>query len=181
MVIESAYYRGIEISKEALLMIEGVKPAYLQSYGKDFSKVTKRSKELDFLQAFYPTLNFPHRGNTRLIFRSASDLQKFVATGARIVNEPADPDNVVMDWHQEELGITLGYPPLAAHWFKNENRGAAHNELTSINYHGIQFCCAPSDADECIKWMEDNRPVPEHLQTTVTQKKLGASKFKNKR
>lgn len=176
IVLQSARQNNIQLNQEALLLIHGVKPALLSTMGK---VPNKRTEMLQFLQSFYPTIGFPHRGNSVMIFHSGKEMLNFTKDGLVSI-ESHTRETSVIDYNYEQLGIYLGYPPAAAKWFVNnfETVDGKVPERVSINYHGVQFVCSKELIRECLDWMDDNRPVPEEIQTQVS---LGGHSLKDRR
>ncbi|MBT3123378.1 MULTISPECIES: hypothetical protein [Bacillus subtilis group] len=142
--------RGIEVTRDVLLFIYGVKPACVLSSNK--------RGLVHVFQSVYPNI-----GVQRVP-------KKFIDGGLKVVSREG---REYFDYNHGELGKVLGYPPEACDWFSNLlRRGELKGtDKCVIDYHGMLFACAVDMVDDCLSWVKKNRPVPDEIKTEIVVKK----------
>jgi hypothetical protein len=179
-ILEAAKQNNIKLPQEALLLIHGVKPAFIQA------DVGNRKQYMHFLKAFFPSIGFPHRNNCFLIFKDAQTMADFLAEGVE-VGMSLRLGTTIMDYKHEVLGRYLGFAPDACKWFAETQYQKTGIKLPRANifYHGIQFVCPLEMIDYCVEWLQTNRPVPDNVKTyaqwsyTDSEGKRVAKTFEN--
>jgi hypothetical protein len=168
-IFKIAEKEKVRLSEEDKLFIAGIKPAILPTIG--FCSKTKEASPANtkFFKRFYSYIYFPHRGST-LFFQSRENMNLFLLFGTYYYEGEWSNYEKVLDFKQYDLGIALGYPPAAVEWFTKSDMDEEGNYVPRafVNYHGMRFACATDMVVECIHWLEDNRPVPDELKSSIT-------------
>ncbi|MGF2740807.1 hypothetical protein [Bacillus sp. alh8] len=156
--------RGIEVTRDVLLFIYGVKPACVLSSNK--------RGLVHVFQSVYPNIGVqrvPKSGQV-IFFQDAAVMKKFIDGGLKVVSREG---REYFDYNHGELGKVLGYPPEACDWFSNLLRRGELKGIDKcvIDYHGMLFACAVDMVDDCLSWVKKNRPVPDEIKTEIVVKK----------
>lgn len=148
-----------------VLFEEGIKPAWIMPY-----KIKRnQSDEAPFYPLFlelkktYSYIIFEHR-NSVLFFNDDMTKEWFEANGCVCFYSQRE-GRWLQDYKHDILGHVLGFPPSAVESWKNKlGKGRrVEGDRVSVEYYGIQFVCEPHDVVNCLNWLMEFRPVPEHL------------------
>lgn len=168
-IFEIAEKEKVKLSEEDKLFIAGIKPAIIPNIGFCSKTKTTSPANVKFFKRFYSYIYFPHR-DTTLFFQSREQMNLFMLFGTYYYEGERSNYEKVLDFKQYNLGIALGYPPAAVEWFTTSDTDAEGNYVPRafVNYHGMRFACATDMVAECIDWLDENRPVPDELQSSIT-------------
>ncbi|QQO40474.1 hypothetical protein 000TH008_46 [Bacillus phage 000TH008] len=165
------------LNPEVRLFLHGVKPAISRDLQSRLSTILVEN---------YPSIVTPRdRGvygtANALIFQDAYRLYEYtqktyVSESYMYEHDNGSVFDPCLKSSCADLGITLGYPPSACEWFAEDLK----NDVSSpdrlvIYYHGMQFVTHKSLVAENIKWLRDNRPVPESIQNEEYVRSLYSS------
>ncbi|PGR83451.1 hypothetical protein [Bacillus cereus] len=161
--LEEAGLDKDNLQADLRLLLYGAKPAVLLPLGN----LDVRCFVLE-----YPSLTVPRPiGKSGvLIFQSADILVDYIRNTAMTVPSPRLGQNI-LDCTKENLGLLLGYPPVACRWFEDSMQlclRKVNEKKCKINYHGYRFVADENMVEECVNWMKVNRPIPKEIQTGVT-------------
>lgn len=153
------------LNPEVRLFLYGVKPAITRDLQNKLSTILVEN---------YPSIVTPRGrevyGTSRaLVFQDAYRMyeytQKTYVSKSYMYEHGSGSVDPCLKSSCADLGITLGYPPSACEWFAEDLKNDTPSpDRVVVYYHGMQFVTHMSLVAENIKWLRDNRPVPESAQ-----------------
>lgn len=135
--------------QQITLMLIGQKPAiFIEDY-MSFNEAVKRDFFIQKVKGGW--------GSTHYVISNQKDkFEKFIKEGLEYIEGEEIPE-----FKHKEMGIVLGYPPLAAESFDEKDM----NTWTMIRFHGMNFGVQEKDVAECIEWLRRTYSIPEEYQT----------------
>ncbi|PGT89915.1 hypothetical protein [Bacillus thuringiensis] len=151
----------VNLPSDLNLLLHGAKPSVLMRLDTVYARC--------FLEN-YPSLTVPRAKDSGvLIFLNAEELQKYVTRVATLQPSMRTGENM-LTCSAEKIGVVLGYPPEVCEWYEDMQQTELckrNDGKCTVHYHGYRFFTHREVVLTNIKWMEENRPIPQEIQKGV--------------
>lgn len=151
----------VNLPSDLNLLLHGAKPAVLMKLDTVYTRCFMEN---------YPSLTVPRAKDSGvLIFLNAEELQKYVTRAATLQPSLRTGENM-LTCSAEEIGLVHGYPPDACKWYEDTQGLELYKRndgKCTVNYHGYKFFTHRDTVLTNIKWMEENRPIPQEIKKGV--------------